>query len=40
MKIQHHSSVSEIPHELWDSLTEADFPFLDHAFLRALELGG
>ena len=40
LKIQHHSSVSEIPHELWDSLTEADFPFLDHAFLRALELGG
>ncbi len=40
MHIRQLSSINEIPSELWDALVPAGYPFLQHAFLAALENSG
>ena len=40
LEILHFSSFKEIDEKEWNELTEHDFPFLDHAYLPAMEEGG
>ena len=40
MEIQYFSSFKEIDEKEWNELTEDHFPFLDHAYLLAMEEGG
>ena len=40
LEILHFSSFKEIDEKEWNELTEDDFPFLDHAYLLAMEEGG
>ena len=40
IETQVHSSIVEIPASEWDSLAGNESPFLEHAFLAALELSG
>lgn len=37
MHIEHYPSISSIPAKLWDSLFAGSYPFMQHAFLAALE---
>ena len=39
LEIAHFSSLTEVTEEDWNLLTEEDFPFLDHAYLLAMEEG-
>ena len=40
MRCECHSSIEEIPAYLWDELFHSDSPFVQHAFLLALEKSG
>ncbi len=40
MRCKCHSSIKEIPAQLWDDLFNSDNPFVQHAFLLALEESG
>lgn len=40
MHCKFHSSISDIPAPLWDGLFESENPFVQHAFLLALEQSG
>ena len=40
LEILHFSTFQKIDEKEWNELTEDDFPFLDHAYLLAMEEGG
>jgi predicted N-acyltransferase len=40
LKARFISAISDIPAERWDRLFDGDYPFIRHAFLRALEDSG
>ena len=40
MQVNYHSSINDIPAETWNGLFASDNPFIQHAFLLALEKSG
>lgn len=40
MRVELHDSLAAVDPDAWDSLTGEDDPFVEHAFLRALETSG
>jgi len=40
MHCKFHSSIADIPASLWDGLFDSESPFVQHAFLLAMEESG